>query len=311
MGKLSISFVALIFIFVFQEKANAAFFITADTDLRYTTKENKLKIEGSGVSLRKIISDRKGDRIILFTLLDAMDNFEKIMFDQSYIQYKGPLGRWNVTAGRFRLPFGLLPNYSTKRLLIKTLEYKTIGLAEDTGLLFSGVLRDFDYGVSISHGEGHGRWTDRDTDKLLTFRIGYQGVDFEDLRIGLSGLSGRVMQKHTRDILYKELLAVDVIKYYGQIAMRGELSLGRQEQKNLIGFFSGIDYTIFPRVELNTGYTYSHKGHHSNLNALNVGLSYYGLPFGIQIRLAQKISFLREDKDEFSSQVYSTFSYSF
>lgn len=310
MGRLSNSFVlAIFFIFSFTKVVDATFFLSADSDLRYRSMDDEFKVEALGLSLRKVVSDKKGDRFVFFTLLEAMHNFEEVMLDQAYLMYKGPLGKWNITAGRYRLPFGLLPNYSTERLLIKTLEHKTIGIESDNGLLLSGVLKDYDYAFSISQGVGTEKWRDIDNNKLFTFRIGCEGDDFEDLRVGFSGLLGEVMYEHNKEILYKKLLAVDMIKYAGQAVLRSEISFGEEENKGLLGLFSGIDYAIFPKAELNIGYSYLNKEHNSHVNAVSMGLTY--TLFGFQIRIAQKLSFTKEERDEFSFQVYRIFNYSF
>lgn len=48
--------------------------------------------------------------------------------------YKGPLGRWNIRLGRYRLPYGLVSNYSTDRVLIQGIEEEAIGFCADNGL---------------------------------------------------------------------------------------------------------------------------------------------------------------------------------
>lgn len=296
-------------ILVFSPPAKAVLFFTADVDLRYS--DDEFEAEALGLSLRKVFADERGDRIILFTLIDSMHNFQETILGQAYIQYKGPLGRWNLTAGRYLLPFGLIPNHSTKRLLIKSLEHETIGIRTDSGLKLSGVLKDFDYALSLSQGVGVGRWTDVDHAGVIAFRIGYQGVDFEDLRIGLSALSGRIvpdkMHSTRKTPAYKNLLALDLIRYYGPLVGRAELTFGEEDDKRLHGLFFGIDYALFPGVDLNLGYTHLNRGEHKK-DALAVGLT-YNLA-GFQIRAAQKLS-LRGEQDEFSFQVYRLFSWTF
>lgn len=289
--------------------AEAALFVTADKDLRYS--DDEFKVEALGLSLRKVFADEKGDRIILFTVLETMHNFKETMLEQGYFQYKGPLGRWNLILGRYLLPFGLLPNYSTKRLLIESLEYETIGIRSDQGFKLSGMIKDFDYAISLSQGVGVRKWTDIDNDWLITTRVGYQGVDFEDLRVGLSGLLGRVLPDKMHSIghnpAYKKLLALDLIKYYSLWVLRAELTFGEEENKRLNGIFTGVDYALFPRTDLNLGYTHLNRGGDKK-DALTIGLT-YNLA-GFQIRAAQKLS-LGGEQDEFSFQVYRLFSWTF
>jgi hypothetical protein len=290
--------------------ASAALFLTADADLRYS--DGKAEVNALGLNLRRTFADERGDRIILFTTMDAMHNFEAWMIDQAYVQYKGPLGRWNLTLGRYLLPFGLLPNYSTKRLLVKTLEYETIGLRSDNGLKLSGMVGDFDYALSLSQGVGIRRWTDIDNDWLITARVGRPGVDFEELRIGLSALYGRItpdkIHGHGGPPKDKQLLALDLIRYYGPLVWRAELILGKENDKRLHGTFFGADYALFPRTDLNLGYTYFDRDG-GRKEALTVGLTYNIA--GGQIRVAQKFGLGGDYEDKFSFQVYKFFTHIF
>jgi hypothetical protein len=294
---------------IFAPPASATLFITADKDLRYS--DDEFKVEALGLSLRKVFADEQGDRIILFTFIDSMHNFQETMLEQAYLQYKGPLGKWNLILGRYLLPFGLMPNYSTKRLLIESLEHEMIGIRSDQGVQLSGVIKDFDYAISLSQGVGVRRWTDIDNDWLITIRVGYQGVDFEDLRIGLSGLLGRVLPDEIHSMgevpKYKQLLALDLIKYYGPLVWRGELTYGEEEDRRLKGIFTGVDYALFPRTDLNLGYTHLNRDGDKK-DALTIGLT-YNLA-GFQIRAAQRLS-LGGEQDEFSFQVYRLFTWTF
>lgn len=299
---LNLSGIVLLIIIV--QPIHASLFFNVDVDLRY--KDNKFKIEALGLSGRKIFADKHGDRIILFALIDSMHNFQETTLEQAYIQYKGPMGRWNIILGRYLLPFGLLPNYSTKRLLIESLEYETIGIYSDQGLQISGVIKEFDYAIFLSQGIGSKRWTDVDNNWLVTSRVGYQGIDFEDLRVGLSILLGSVLPgKHNMEGVskYKQLLALDLIKYRGPIVARIELTIGKEDDKRLNGIFAGFDYALFPRADLNIGYIHLNKGG-GKKDVLTLGLT-YNLA-GFQIRAAQSLG---GKQNEFSFQVYKIFTW--
>lgn len=293
--------------------ANASMTITVDADMRYHLDhrgKGEAKAEAVGISLRKVFADTYGDRVIFFTVVDAMDNFREVMVDQGYVQYKGPMGKWNVTLGRYIVPFGLLPNYSTKRLLIKTQEYETVGLNSDTGLQISGVLKDFDYALSFSQGIGTNRWFNNGREFLVTARISHEGLDFEDWKIGLSGLWGKVLpdQSHGghRNMSHmpvrKNLFAVDLIKYHGLAVMRAEASVGEEEKHFLNGIFLGVDYAILPKTDLNFAYTRLQKNTQSQ-DVVTTGFTYNWFG-GFQIRAAHSFS-LGGSHDVSSFQIYN------
>lgn len=74
------------------------------------------------LNLRQVIEQDGVDRWILVGQLDSGENFESPLLYQTYAQLKGPLGRWNVRAGRFIAPFGLLASYDSERLVLNTIE---------------------------------------------------------------------------------------------------------------------------------------------------------------------------------------------
>ncbi len=217
---------------IFAQTSYATVLLTGDMDIRYKNidfERQETELHAIGISLKKVFADKMGDRLTLFLLAETMHNFKENRVDQGYLQYKGPLGKWNITLGRYRLPYGLLPNYSAKRLLINTIEDEVIGFHSDNGLQLSGVLKNFDYAISLSQGVGHVfKPIDTNNNGLISFRVGYQGADFEDWRIGLSGLSGRITQEtHNKsEVLNKKLFGVDLIKYSGPLVLRGEISFG-------------------------------------------------------------------------------------
>lgn len=306
-------FIPFLTLFINQSKATT--FVTGDIDLRYRDfnfKRGELELHAVSFSLRKTFADKFGDRMILFLLVEAMHNFKEGIIDQAYLQYKGPLGKWNITLGRYRLPYGLLPNYSTERLLITTIEDETIGICSDNGLQLSGVIGDFDYAISLSQGVGQAfKPINIGNQGLISFRVGYQGVDFEALGIGLSGLLGKIAPRIDNEdrILNKRLLGVDLIKYWGQLALRGELSFGEESGKMLLGIFSGADYMILPKVDLNTGYALVKIGEDRRRHSLSVGLTYNIFP-GFQMRTAWKFP-INGGENELHIQTYYIFSRGF
>lgn len=123
--------------------------------------------------LGRFFADASGDRLILVGQLDAENNFEDIRLYNTYAQLKGPLGHVNLWLGRYILPFGLLANYDTERLLVQSLDPQSLGIKLDLGAQVLGYFGPLDYAVSVSQGTGKGV-NDPDGNKLLTTRIGIQ-----------------------------------------------------------------------------------------------------------------------------------------
>lgn len=264
--------------------------------------QNSAELERVGLSLKEIISDETGDRIYLFLRAEGENNFAHNLIDQLYAQYKGPMGRWNITIGRFTLPFGLLPNYDSEWLLVKTQEFKTIGIKFDSGVKLSGVIDDFGYAVSVSQGIGVDRWADADNDKLAVFRLDYQGEDFEDLRIGISASFGKVLTDVNS--AYKKLIALDFSRNFDSFIGRGEVVYGKENDNNIFSAFLGIDYKIVSSVDLNFGF--NHFQNNSNLSTITAGFTYNSPFFGLTIRIADKYR-IEGGNNEFYLQIYKLF----
>ena len=56
-------------------------------------------------------------------------------------------------------PFGLLSDFDSERLVLRTLEPLSLGIKLDTGVELLGYIKDLDYAVSISQGVGRNRLT--------------------------------------------------------------------------------------------------------------------------------------------------------
>lgn len=233
--------------------------------------ENDVELEGLFLIFRKVFIDEKGDRLIAVGQLDIEHNFEEIRPYQTYFQYKGPLGKWNIRAGHYILPFGLLANYDTERLVLQILESLNLGIKLDAGIQLLGYVGDFDYAVSLSQGVGRNSLTDVDNDKLVTARIGWQG---EDISIGLSGLIGEVLTEEESTIrkevgsknFYGKRLGLDLTKYMGPLIFRGELSVGEDNNETVGGCLLKADYALTPKFELHLKYAHwQRKGPYTSI----------------------------------------------
>lgn len=293
-----------------------SFQISGGADARYINTdgdENDVELEGLFLNFRKVFSDEKGDRLIAVGQLDMDHNFEKIRPYQTYLQYKGPLGKWNIRAGHYILPFGLLSDYDTERLILKTIEDLSLGIKLDTGIELLGFWGDFDYAVSVSQGVGQNRLTDIDNDKLITARIGWQG---EDISVGLSGLIGKVLTEKSSVIrgeissnsVYEKRLGLDLTKYLGQLTLRGELDIGEDKNDIIGGGLLKADYALTPKLELNL--KYAHWQRKGGRNFIGAGFSYQ-LFKGLFLRIADEYQFGKENENVATFQTYFEFAKQF
>lgn len=102
-----------------------------------------LRLEGAFLNLRKVWSDDLGDRWIGVAQADFDDNFQRIRPYQLYLQYKGPLGKWNIRGGHFLLPFGLLATFRCKIVLLEDVDSCSRSAAP--------IRRDSSFIVSLRH----------------------------------------------------------------------------------------------------------------------------------------------------------------
>ena len=169
--------------------------VSGGIDTRYIRQTpdggaGEIRLEGLFLNLRKVWADETGDRWIGVAQADFDDNFEQIQPYQVYLQYKGPLGKWNVRAGHFLLPLGLLATYDTERLLFRGLEELSLGIRHDTGAQVFGRFGEFDYAVAVTDGLGADRLFDGRANPVVTARVAYVRDDWQ---AGLSTLVGRVL----------------------------------------------------------------------------------------------------------------------
>jgi hypothetical protein len=290
--------------------------ISGGVDGRYVNtngNENDIVLEGLFLNLRKVVSDEKGDRLIAVGQIDLDNNFKDIRPYQTYLQYKGPLGKWNIRAGHYILPFGLLSDYDTERLILKTIEDLSWGIKLDTGVELLGFFKDFDYAVSLSQGAGRNRLTDADSDKLLTARLGWQG---EDIDIGISGLIGEVLtdknslmrQDLSQKSVYEKRIGLDITKFAGPLILRGEFLIGEDGKETVGGGLLKADYALTPKLELNL--KYAHWRRSGGRNFMGTGFSYEVVK-GLFLRIADEYQFGKENENAATMQTYFEFAKQF
>lgn len=285
--------------------------VSGGIDTRYVRQSpdggaGELRLEGLFLNLRKVWSDQTGDRWIGVAQADFDDNFERVQPYQVYLQYKGPLGKLNLRAGHFLLPFGLLTTYDTERLLLRGLEELSLGIRHDTGAQLFGRFGDWDYAVAVTDGLGTDRLFDGRANPVLTARAAYVRDDWQ---AGLSTLVGRVLiNEHEfgeEGIVAERRLALDLTKAIGAWTLRGEAVVGTDDEDAVGGAVVLVDYAITPKLELNSRYAWWHK--EGDRQFFGLGLSYQVSP-GLFLRVADNYEFGKHDRNQLTAQAYFEFS---
>lgn len=263
-------------------------------------------LEGLFLNLRKVWSDKTGDRWIAVAQVDFDDNFERVQPYQVYLQYKGPLGKWNVRAGHFLLPFGLLATYDTERLLFRGLEELSLGIRHDTGAQLFGRFGDFDYAVAVTDGLGTQRLFDSRANPVVTARMAYVRDEWQ---LGLSALIGRVLINEDEfgeeGIVAERRLSLDATRTLGAWTLRGEAVVGSDDDDFVGGGVALVDYAITSKLELNSRYAWWHKD--GDRQFLGLGLSYQLTP-GLFLRVGDNYEFGKHDRNQLTAQAYFEFS---
>jgi hypothetical protein len=284
-----------------------------------------------GAALRKTFADSKGDRLVLFALFESEKEFGESR-DESlheiYVQYKGPMGLWNITVGRFGLPWGLLPDFSTSRLLYDMPHDRVLGMDVDSGIKISGVQGMVDYGLSYSRGYGPRNTVDAGSHGIAMGRIGITPGETEEFSLGLSGAWGRSINAHggdhgdskplpvmpgqpvkTRDddrALQRAVVGLDSTLYLGRWLIRSEVSGGQVDKRAIRAFFAGADYALRSNLDLNLAVNLS-RHDSKNMNEWFAGLT-CRLPWFI-VRGGYRYVGYGEARNQITIQFYRLFSY--
>lgn len=292
--------------------------LSGGVDGRYThesqPQRDEVKLHGLFLNLRQVWADETGDRWIGVAQADFDNNFQDIAPYQVYLQYKGPLGKWNVRAGHYLLPFGLLATYDTERLILQGIEDASLGIRKDTGVQFLGHSGAWDYAVSLSGGLSDIRFADSRANPVLTARLAYVKDDWQ---VGFSTLIGRpwarfeplVGEEETSARFTQERrFALDATKSFGPVTLRAEAGGGLEIGRGVWGGVVLADYALLPKLDLNTRYAYWHRDGDSQ--SVGLGLS-YNVWRGLFLRIADNYEFGKQEKNAFTTQIYFEFSHRF
>lgn len=213
--------------------------VSGGLDARVAVREEQKRdvmLEGLFLNLRQVFRDDLGDRWIVVAQADADDNLEEIRPYQLYGQYKGPLGRWNIRAGHYLLPFGLLADYDTERLVLDAIEEENIGIKLDTGLEVFGYAGAWDWAGSVSSGLGR-RWPGEAQGHHAA--VGRFARNGEGWKAGLSFLVGTIEPSEDFPAgsgdLSQRKAAVDFTQERGRWTVRSEISGGWEDDESVAG----------------------------------------------------------------------------
>ena len=278
------------------------------TSLQEPDRE-RVRLEGSFLNIRKVWSDELGDRWIGVAQADFDNNLKRIRPYQVYLQYKGPLGKWNLRAGHYLLPFGLLTTFDTERLLLQGLERTSLGIRKDSGVQVLGRFGSWDYAASVSNGLGDVKFVDSRANPVVTGRLAHVRGD---LQVGFSTLIGSALIDREVGIgqsrLRERKFAIDATKSFGPLTVRSEAVAGTDNGRAVGGGVFLGDYALTPRWELNTRYAgWSSEG---ALHSAAVGVTCQIRP-GLFARAAQVREFGKENRNAFTVQLYYEFSRQF
>jgi hypothetical protein len=247
--------------------------------LHYSSpQDTRVKLHGLFLNLRQVWSDATGDRWIGIAQADFDNNLQDIRPYQVYLQYKGPLGKWNVRAGHYLLPFGLLATYDTERLVLQGIEDTSLGIRKDTGAQFLGHSGDWDYAVSVTGGAGDIRLADSRADPVLTARLAYVKDDWQ---AGFSTLIGRPWARFepligeegtSARFTRQRRVALDLVMNWERLTVRAEAGGGTDNGRGVWGGVVFADYALLRKLELNSRYAVWHRD--TSVQEVGVGLTH-------------------------------------
>ena len=289
--------------------------LSGGVDTRYTHENHPprdgAELRGLFLNLRQVWSDESGDRWIGVAQVDFDRNLADIRPYQAYLQYKGPLGKWNGRAGHYLLPYGLLATHDTERFVLQGFEDTSLGLRKDTGAEVFGHFGAWDYAVSVTAGLSDIRFADPRANPVLTARL---ACVKDDWQVGISALAGRPWARFaplvggggtSARFTQERRLALDATKSWGPLTVRAEASGGTDNGRGVWGGVVLADYALLPKLELNTRYAYWHR--EGDAQSIGLGLSYNAMR-GLYLRVADNYGFGQREKNAFTAQIYYEFS---
>lgn len=305
-----ISVLLLILLHLIPATLHASWSFSADADLRSnwsSTDKLSAEVHAAGLSIRKSFADNTGDRYIISGLFEAEKNFSEFMIHELYFRFKGPMGLWNITAGRIGIPYGLLTSFSTTRHIFEKPIEEIIGFDADNGIMFSGVAGIFDYGISLSQGYGAHRMPEFPGEGFGAGRIGVTLGEAEEYSIGVSVSGGRTNASHMDHSAITRITGgIDATFYIGQSIIRTEVNAGNVDKHRIVSGYGLLDYTIHRRLDLSAGVRIINSHNVTNA-ALFTGFSFN--PPWFNLRGGYIYEHSGKQKHNISLQLYRLFSF--
>ncbi|MBM3957763.1 MAG: hypothetical protein FJ313_06885, partial [Gemmatimonadetes bacterium] len=237
--------------------AAASLFVALEGDARggYSQRGGAdAEVNSVGGSARKVFADRRGDRVILFAQAEWVEDFSEALLHQAYAEWKGPMGRWNIAAGRVLLPWGLRTAWSPARMPYGSPYDWTRTLESDNGALLRGTLGVWDYGLALTQGYGMEDIEEFPGPGNLTGRLGMTPGVEGNFTLGLSFAAGTAhASEHGHgmgDAMAEErtALALDCTWNAGRGTYRFEGGARRAEETWHGTLFGAVDYALLPRL---------------------------------------------------------------
>ena len=236
---------------------SASWNISADGDARaewISPDEYGAHIHVVGLSVRKSFADKIGDRVIVSGLFEAHKNFSELMVHELYIKYKGPMGVWNITAGRIGIPYGLLPSFSSTRLLFQTPTEEILGFDDDNGIMVSGIRGIFDYGVSFTQGYGIHHKLKFPGMGFVAGRIGITPGESEEFSVGVSFSGGKTHTDESIVYAHKRITGgVDATTSLRRANIRVQIDAGKIDSSEFVVGYGSADLALHNRFDISAG----------------------------------------------------------
>lgn len=186
---------------------------------------------------------------------EPLEDAFSLEIHNAWLQYKfSPALK--LKAGHFDSFFGLEPVLDTHGTLLQTLAHKNLGFKKDWGIALEGGLPLFDYSVGLQIGSGMSIRR-RDGSFLATARLGSSAQG--NFQYGFSMMYGEVLESMgmrtfprnellSEDAVLKKRIGLDGQYLFGPYLFKAEVAAGKDEDEDVLGYLSEIDYTI-PKIQ--------------------------------------------------------------